>query len=160
MLAVGDPVPEFELPASTGEVVSPGALRGRPWVVYFYPKDDTPGCTIETREFGRALADFDAAGVRVFGCSVGDVAAKKRFAATCDADALPLLADPDHRVAEGFGTWGERSFAGRTYLGVARATFLVDAEGRVAEVWPTVTPQGHAAQVLEAARARQGSAPG
>ncbi len=95
MLAVGDPVPEFELPASTGEVVSPGALRGRPWVVYFYPKDDTPGCTIETREFGRALADFDAAGVRVFGCSVGDVAAKKRFAATCDADALPLLADPD-----------------------------------------------------------------
>ncbi|HUY98090.1 MAG TPA: peroxiredoxin [Verrucomicrobiae bacterium] len=157
MLAVGDLVPAFDLHASTGEVVSPAALRGTRWVIFFYPKDDTPGCTIETREFGRAHADFAAAGIRVFGCSIGDIAAKRAFAAACEADDLPLLADPDHRVAEDFGSWGERPVAGGSVLGVARTTFLIGADGRVAAVWPTVTPLGHAQQVLDVARGSQSS---
>ncbi|HVA22595.1 MAG TPA: peroxiredoxin [Candidatus Micrarchaeia archaeon] len=148
MLDVGDPVPAFELESSTGETVSPAALRGHRWVIYFYPKDDTPGCTIETRAFGQALGAFAELGVRVFGCSIGDVAAKRSFAATCEASDLPLLADPDHAVSAAFGTWGERSFAGRRFMGVARSTFAIGADGRVAAVWPDVSPAVHTAEVL------------
>ncbi len=158
MLAVGDPVPAFELEASTGERIAAVGLVGHRWVVYFYPKDNTPGCTTETLEFGSALAEFERLGVRVFGCSIGDVAAKRGFAAACGADRLPLLADPDHTVAEAFGAWGERQFAGHRYLGVARMTVAVGADGRVEQVWTNVKPAGHASAVLGWLRASGGAA--
>ncbi|HVC38682.1 MAG TPA: peroxiredoxin [Candidatus Dormibacteraeota bacterium] len=148
MLEPGDAVPDFSLSAGTGETVATAGMLGKRWVIYFYPKDNTPGCTIETREFGQALGDFSAHGVRVFGCSVGDVQAKAEFATACGAPDLPLLADPDHQVAELFGVWqtGPDRATGR----VGRATFLVDAQGKVERVWDAVTPAGHAAAVLEA----------
>jgi peroxiredoxin Q/BCP len=152
MLQKGDRVPSFRLEAGTGEVVDTQDLLGQRWVIYFYPKDNTSGCTIETREFGKALAAFASQGVRVFGCSVGDVAAKKSFASSCEASDLPLLADPDHQVAEGFGVWGQRKFAGREYMGIARTTFLVSDKGQVEQVWQDVKPEGHAAEVLAATR--------
>ncbi len=147
-LKSGSRVPEFSLTAGTGEVVDSRELRGRPWVIYFYPKDHTSGCTIETRAFGRLLADFRAAGAAVYGCSVGDVDAKRDFAASCGAPDLPLLADPDHRVAEMFGAWGQRSGG----EGVLRNTFLVDSDGVVARAWTGVQPEGHAEEVLQAVR--------
>jgi len=153
MLHKGDQVPAFRLEASTGEVVDTADLLGHRWVIYFYPKDNTSGCTIETREFARALDAFSSQGLRVFGCSVGDVAAKKSFAVSCEASDLPLLADPDHRVADGFGVWGQRKFAGREYMGIARTTFLVDDRGLVEQVWEDVKPEGHAAEVLATTKA-------
>ncbi|HVD03135.1 MAG TPA: peroxiredoxin [Candidatus Dormibacteraeota bacterium] len=150
MLNVGDSVPEFSLESGTGERVASSALLGSRWVIYFYPKDNTPGCTVETTEFGKVMGQLADRGVRVFGCSVGDVAAKKSFAESCEAADLPLLADPDHAVAEGFGVWGERKFAGREYMGIARTTFLVGADGLVKRVWAEVKPEGHAAEVVAA----------
>ncbi|MGH7692662.1 MAG: peroxiredoxin [Candidatus Dormibacteria bacterium] len=149
MLQPGDRVPDFSLEAGTGETVETAQLQGRRWVIYFYPKDHTPGCAMETGEFGRALPQFEQRGVTIFGCSVGEVAAKTEFAAACGVPGLPLLADPDHRVAEQFGAWvgGEGGRPG----GVARCTFLVGGDGRVEQTWAKVTPAGHAAAVLAAA---------
>jgi peroxiredoxin Q/BCP len=148
VLKVGDPVPAFELKAGTGELVRSEQLRGTRWVIFFYPKDNTSGCTIETREFGQALPEFAARGVRVFGCSVGDAAAKKAFAESCDAPDLPLLADPDHEVAAEFGVWVQRKYAGNTYMGITRTTFVVDPEGKIEHVFEDVKPTGHAAEVM------------
>jgi peroxiredoxin Q/BCP len=150
MLKIGDPVPSFELESGRGGTVSGEGLLGKRWVIYFYPKDNTSGCALETREFGQALSEFATRGVAVFGCSIGDAAAKKSFAESCDASDLPLLADPDHTVAEGFGVWGERTRMGQTYLGIARTTFLVGSDGRVEQVFEDVKPAGHAAAVLAA----------
>ncbi|MGA7363064.1 MAG: peroxiredoxin [Candidatus Dormiibacterota bacterium] len=148
MLQPGDQVPDFTLPAGTGQTADTAELRGQRWVIYFYPKDNTPGCTIETGEFGRALPEFAQHQVQVFGCSVGDVDAKAKFAEACGAPDLPLLADPDHRVAELFGAW--KSSPERPVGSVARATFMIGADGRVERVWESVTPAGHAAAVLQA----------
>ncbi len=153
MLKIGDRVPEFRLQAGTGEVVDSRELIGQRWVIYFYPKDNTSGCTIETREFGLAQEALHARGVRVFGCSVGDAGAKKSFAVSCGAPGLPLLADEDHHVAEEFGVWQLRKFAGREYMGIARTTFLIDKQGKVERVWEDVKPEGHAQDVLEATAA-------
>ncbi|MGH7611489.1 MAG: peroxiredoxin [Candidatus Dormibacteria bacterium] len=153
-LVEGDPAPAFTAESGAGGSVSSKELLGKRWVLYFYPKDMTEGCTIETREFGVLLSKFKELGVSVFGCSVGGVKAKTKFAAACDAPDLPLLADPDHGVAEAFGVWGERRYMGRAYMGVSRTTFLVDGGGKVARVWEGVTPRGHAAEVLEVARSR------
>ncbi|MGH7640954.1 MAG: peroxiredoxin [Candidatus Dormibacteria bacterium] len=145
MLQPGDSIPDFSLQAGTGATVASLRLQGQRWVLYFYPKDHTPGCTIETKEFGAAQAEFRSRGVEVFGCSDGDVAAKTAFATDCGAPDLPLLSDPDHAVASAFGTWvdgGTRE--------VGRSTFLIDAKGRVERVWPRVKPSGHAAEVLAA----------
>ncbi len=147
-LKSGSRVPEFRLTAGTGEVVDSRDLGGHPWVIYFYPKDHTSGCTIETRAFGRLLAEFRAAGAAVYGCSVGDVDAKRDFAASCGVPDLPLLADPDHQVAEMFGSWGPRPGG----EGVHRNTFLVDSEGVVVRSWTGVQPEGHAEDVLQAVR--------
>jgi len=148
MLKPGDQVPEFTLAAGTGETVDTAKLRGQRWVIYFYPKDNTPGCTIETGEFGRALPEFAKHQVKVFGCSVGDVAAKAKFAEACGAPDLPLLADPDHHVAELFGVW--QSSPERPSGSVGRSTFLIGADGQVERVWETVNPAGHAAALLTA----------
>lgn len=148
-MKVGDAVPHFRLKAGTGETVESQALLGQRWVIYFYPKDNTSGCTIEATEFGRALPDFKRSGVRVFGCSVGGVKAKTEFAVACGAPELPLLSDPDHKVADSFGVWRERTKMGRTYMQTARVTFLIGPEGKVEKIWDQVVPQGHAADVLE-----------
>ncbi len=150
MLAVGDSAPSFELEAGTGERVATERLRGARWVIYFYPKDNTPGCTIETCEFGQASSEFAQRGIRVFGCSVGDAAAKKAFAESCDASELPLLADPDHEVAQAFGVWVQRSYAGRDYMGIARTTFVIGPDGKIEQVFEGVKPAGHAEEVLAA----------
>ncbi len=149
MLQIGDQVPQFRMEAGTGEVVDSRELVGKRWVIYFYPKDNTSGCTIETREFGLAQEALLARGVLVFGCSVGDAAAKKSFAASCGATGLPLLADPDHKVAEQFGVWQLRKSADGEHMGIARTTFLIGKDGMVERVWEGVKPEGHAQEVLD-----------
>jgi len=148
MLRPGDRVPDFRLQAGTGQTVDSRDMQGKRWVIYFYPKDNTPGCTIETREFGLALPDFAQQGVQVFGCSVGGVDAKAKFAETCGAPDLPLLADEDHRVAQLFGVWTGSDDSGSADGRVARNTFLIGADGTVEQVWEAVKPAGHAAEVL------------
>lgn len=148
MVQIGELAPDFRLDAGTGETVEASELRGGSFVLYFYPKDHTSGCTIETREFGQMQPQFESRGVRVFGCSVGDVAAKADFAKACDAPGLPLLSDPDHAVAEAYGAWRLQNFRGQEYLGVARTTFLVGADGKVDQIWTDVNPEGHAQEVL------------
>jgi peroxiredoxin Q/BCP len=151
MLKPGDSVPDFRLKAGTGQTVDSEALRGKRWAIYFYPKDNTPGCTIETTEFGLALPDFAKQGVQVFGCSVGGVDAKTKFAEACGAPDLALLADEDHHVAQLFGVWKASQVPGSPDGGVTRSTFLIGSDGRVEQVWETVRPAGHAAEVLSAA---------
>jgi thioredoxin-dependent peroxiredoxin len=151
MLKPGDDVPDFRLRAGTGQMVDSQALRGRRWVIYFYPKDNTPGCTIETREFGLALPDFSKQDIQVFGCSVGGVDAKAKFAEACGAPDLPLLADEDHHVAELFGAWKPNEKIGDVVGRVSRSTFLIGLDGKVEQAWETVQPQGHAAEVLSTA---------
>lgn len=147
----GAKVPAFKLPTDDGENVSSKDLVGRPAVIYFYPKDDTPGCTTEAKDFTRLAPDFKRAGVAVVGISPDSVKKHQKFRVKHDLD-ICLAADEDHAVAEKFGVWIEKSLYGRKYMGVDRSTFLIDAEGRVAEVWHKVKVPGHAEEVLAAAR--------
>jgi peroxiredoxin Q/BCP len=129
--------------------VSLASLRGRPVVLYFYPKDDTSGCTTQACEFRDSWADVQARGAIVLGVSPDGVASHRKFR---DKFALPfpLLADEDHAVAEAYGVWGEKSMYGRKYHGILRTTFVIDPAGRIAHVFEKVKPKGHAAQVLTA----------
>jgi thioredoxin-dependent peroxiredoxin len=147
MPTVGDPAPAIELPDAAGVIHRLADQRGRWTVVYFYPKDDTPGCTIEACEFRDADATFAERGADVWGISPQGAQSKQAFQ---DKFGLPfvLLADEEHAVADAYGTWVEKQNYGRTYWGTARATFLVDPDGTVARVWPKVKPDGHAAAVL------------
>lgn len=147
MLQAGDPIPEFDLLTDRGERVSPKALRGTRTVFYFYPKDDTPGCTREACAFRDALPKFDSSKVRVYGISADSVARHAKFA-TKHQLGFPLIADPERQAIEGFGVWVEKSLYGRKYLGIARATFAIDAGGRIEKVWDRVKPDAHAAEVL------------
>ena len=121
-------------------------------MLFFYPKDFTPGCTTEVCEFRDLSADFEAAGATVWSVSVLDTASKAKFKARHGLN-FPLLADPDHEVAERYGVWVEKKNYGKTYWGIQRATFLIDPQGAVARVWPTVKVERHAAEVLDAVRA-------
>ena len=147
--AVGAEAPRFTLPSDRGEDVSLASLRGRPVVLYFYPKDDTSGCTTQACEFRDSWADVQARGAIVLGVSPDGVASHRKFR---DKFALPfpLLADEDHAVAEAYGVWGEKSMYGRKYHGILRTTFVIDPAGRIAHVFEKVKPKGHAAQVLTA----------
>ena len=149
MIEEGKPAPDFELATDTGERVKLSDFRGKPVVLYFYPKDDTPGCTVEACGFRDAYPEFEKRGAVVLGVSPDDEASHVKFK---DKYSLPfpLLADPEHRVADEYGVWGEKKFAGRTYLGVFRSTFIIDAEGNVAKVIHNVKPDGHPEQVLAA----------
>lgn len=147
----GAKAPAFKLPTDDGGNVSSKDLVGRPAVIYFYPKDDTPGCTTEAKDFTRLAPDFKRAGVAVVGISPDSVKKHQKFREKHDLD-IRLAADEDHAVAEKFGVWIEKSLYGRKYMGVDRSTFLIDAKGRVAEVWHKVKVPGHAEEVLEAAR--------
>ena len=143
--------PAFDMATADGGRVSSVALKGRPFVLYFYPKADTPGCTTEGQDFSALAADFAAAGATVIGVSRDPVKKLDRFKAKYELKVI-LASDEPGEAAEAFGVWVEKSLYGRTYMGVERATFLIDAAGMVRRVWRKVRVKGHAAEVLAAAR--------
>ncbi len=145
--AAGDPAPDFSLADASGTGHRLADQRGRWTVVYFYPKDDTPGCTTEACSFRDEQALYGDRDADVWGISPQGAASKRAFAAKYDLP-FPLLVDEDHAVAEAYGAWVEKQNYGKTYWGVARMTFLVDPDGRIGRTWPKVTPDGHAADVL------------
>jgi peroxiredoxin Q/BCP len=149
MIEEGKPAPDFELATDTGERVKLSDYRGQPVVLYFYPKDDTPGCTVEASGFRDSYGDFEKRGAVVLGVSPDDEASHAKFKSKY---SLPftLLADPEHEVAERYGVWGEKKYAGKTYWGVNRTTFVIDADGNIAKVMKNVKPDGHPEQVLTA----------
>ena len=152
MIEAGQPAPDVVLPRDGGGTVDLRDYRGKAVVLYFYPKDDTSGCTREANEFSARAADFAAAGAVVIGVSKDSVASHDKFRAKHGLD-LVLLSDADSDVAERFGVWGEKSMYGRKYMGIDRSTFLIDATGRVAQVWRKVKVPGHVDAVLDAVRA-------
>lgn len=149
MLDVGDQVPELEMPLSDG-----GALDiskpGQPLVLYFYPKDDTSGCTREAQDFTELAGEFAKAGVKVVGLSRDPMKKHEKFISKYDLK-VPLASDEDGRVSDAFGTWVEKSMYGRKYMGMERATYLIGADGKVLRAWRKVKVPGHAAEVLKAA---------
>jgi peroxiredoxin Q/BCP len=146
---VGDKAPAFRVPSDTGDTVGLNDFKGRPVVLYFYPKDDTSGCTTEACEFRDSWAAVQATGAAVLGVSPDGVASHQKFKKKYELP-FTLLVDEDHAVAEAYGAWGEKSMYGRTYFGVLRKTFLIDGKGRISHVFPKVKPRGHAAEVLAA----------
>ena len=147
----GDQAPDFSLPASGGRVASLDALRGKPFVLYFYPKADTPGCTKEACAFQEALPQLGNIGVTVIGVSRDKMAPIEKFAEKYGLK-FPLASDEGGQVAEAYGTWVEKSNYGRKYMGMERSTFLIDKHGRIAKIWRKVKVDGHAEQVMQAAR--------
>jgi len=147
VIAPGESAPDFTLPNQDGEPVTLSSLRGRPVVLYFYPRADTPGCTTQACGVRDHSADYEAAGATVLGVSPDEVSAIKRFHGKQGLN-FTLLADADHAVADQYGTWVEKSMYGRTYEGVARATFIIDADGMILHVIPKVSPKTHDEQVL------------
>jgi peroxiredoxin Q/BCP len=151
-LEEGDTAPAFEMPASGGRTVSSKALKGKPYVLYFYPKADTPGCTKEACAFQEALPQLGKIGIEVIGVSKDKMKPIEKFAEKYGLK-FPLASDETTGVAEKYGVWGEKSMYGRKYMGMERTTFLVDAKGKIAKVWPKVKVEGHAVEVMAAAKA-------
>ena len=151
MLDVGDAVPEVTLKDADGADFTLARYRGKPLVVYFYPKADTPGCTSEAKDFTALAADFAALGVPVVGISRDKPARLKKFAEKYGL-TVRLASDEPGEMCEAFGTWVEKSLYGRKYMGIERASFLVGADGKIQRIWPKVKVKGHAAEVLEAAK--------
>ena len=151
MVEKGSPAPAFTLPSDAGEDVSLESLRGKPVVLYFYPRDDTPGCTTQACGIRDAWAEFEQAGAVVLGISPDNASSHAKFKEKYDLP-FTLLADADHATAEDYGVWAEKSYAGKTYMGVERSTFVIDADGNVAEVMRKVKPDTHADKVLAALR--------
>ncbi|HEY6636185.1 MAG TPA: thioredoxin-dependent thiol peroxidase [Solirubrobacterales bacterium] len=149
MVAEGQEAPDFTLPDQHGNEVTLSQLRGRPVVLYFYPKADTPGCTAQACGVRDHRNDYENTGARVVGVSPDTVTAQRKFADKYGLD-FTLLADEDHEVADLYGVWGEKKMYGKTYMGVNRATFLIDPDGQVARVFPKVSPKTHDEVVLEA----------
>jgi len=149
MLAVGDEVPDFSLTNAEGNIVKKSDLKGKKYVVYFYPKDFTPGCTIEAEEFSRDHKKFKNADVEILGISPDDEESHKKFGEKMKVPFI-LLSDTKTEVAKKFGVWGKKQFMGREYMGVNRSTFLVNEKGKIFKVFEKVKPSGHAQEVLEA----------
>jgi thioredoxin-dependent peroxiredoxin len=149
MLKAGDKAPPFALPSNEGRAVRLEDLRGKPVVLYFYPKDDTPGCTKEACSFRDAWSEIQETGAVLLGVSPDDAASHEKFRAKYRLP-FPLLSDPDHAVADAYGAWGEKSMYGRKYEGILRTTFLIDGTGVVRRVFEKVRPDGHADEVLAA----------
>jgi len=146
---VGDQAPDFDLPTDAGPLRL-GDLRGRFVVLFFYPKDDTTGCTAEARDFNRLAPRFAAAGAALVGVSPDSVARHVNFKRKHELDALTLASDPSHATLEAYGVWKEKTLYGRKYMGVERTTAIVDPEGRIARLWRGVKVAGHAEEVLAA----------
>ncbi|TCP42155.1 peroxiredoxin [Rhodovulum marinum] len=152
MIDTGQTAPDFTLPQDGGDDVTLSALRPAPVVLYFYPKDDTSGCTKEAIAFSGLLSEFEAAGAKAFGISKDSVAKHGKFRCKHEL-TVPLLSDENGDVCERFGTWVEKSMYGKKYMGIERSTFLIDGTGQVARVWRKVKVPGHAEEVLDAVRA-------
>ena len=148
MLSVGDLAPDFTLPTDSGEELTLSSLRGRPVVLFFYPKDDTSGCTTEACEFRDLFPRFDASKAVVLGMSPDPVKSHQKFKAKYELP-YPLIADTEKVALQAYGVWKEKSMYGKKYMGVERTTVVIDAEGRVARVFEKVKPAGHAAAVME-----------
>jgi thioredoxin-dependent peroxiredoxin len=149
MLKQGAAAPTFTAKDGNGDTVKLKDLRGQKVALYFYPRDDTPGCTKEACSFRDAFADFKKRGIKVLGISVDSEASHKKFAAKYKLP-FTLVSDPDHSIADSYGVYGEKKFMGRTYMGVKRMTFLIDEKGRIKKVFEKVKPEEHAQEVLEA----------
>ena len=145
----GSPAPPFDLPTDEGQAVRLSDLRGQPVVLYFYPRDDTPGCTVEACAFRDDYKAYREAGAMILGVSPDSVASHQKFKAKFHLP-FPLLADAGHKVADAYGVWGEKKRAGRTTIGIRRTTFLIGPEGRVLRVFENVRADGHSREILEA----------
>ncbi len=152
MLKEGDKAPDFELPSDTGVPVKLSAFRGKLAVLYFYPKDDTPGCTTESKDFSCLVAEFEKAGATIIGISPDPVASKAKFRKKHEL-TVQLAADEEKKVVVAYGVWAEKSMYGKTYMGVERSTFLIDRKGKIARLWHKVKVPGHAEDVLAAVKA-------
>lgn len=152
MPKIGDLAPDFTLPDGQGQPVTLSALRPRKVVLYFYPKDDTPGCTLEAQDFTALLPAFAAAGATVLGLSKDSVMDHAKFCRKYGLQ-VPLLSDEDGQTCEDYGVWGEKQMFGRKFMGIERSTFLIGPDGRIAALWQPVTVEGHAAAVLAAVKA-------
>jgi len=150
-LQEGDRAPAFTLPASTGDKVRLSAMKGSNVVLFFYPKDNTPGCTIEAKEFQQQSKAIEKTGAHVFGISADSIESHCKFVDKLGLD-FSLLADESHAVAEKYGVWVEKNMYGKKFMGIQRATFLIGEDGKLACVWPKVSPKGHAKEVLETIR--------
>lgn len=148
MISEGESVPKFEAVDANGKKVKSTDFKGKKHVIYFYPKDFTPGCTTEADEFSKDYKQFQKEGIEVIGVSPDDVDSHKKF---CDKMGIkfPLLADVDKEISQKFGVWGKKNFMGREYMGVNRSTFLVNEKGKIFKIYPKVKPAGHSKQVLE-----------
>ncbi|TMJ20016.1 MAG: peroxiredoxin [Alphaproteobacteria bacterium] len=151
MLSEGDPIPDVSLTGMDGAPVRPADFRGQKLVLYFYPKDDTSGCTREAQDFTALASEFEKAGTWILGVSKDSPQSHAKFTGKYDLK-VKLATDPDGSVCESFGTWAEKSLYGRKYMGISRDTFLIDRDGTVARVWRKVKVPGHAEEVLAAAR--------
>ena len=149
MLQRGDPMPAFELSDQQGKLIKSSEFAGKPLVIYFYPKDDTPGCTKEACSFRDAFKEYQDRGITVIGISADSSESHKNFAAKFNLPFI-LLADPDKAVIKAFGAWGEKKMYGKSYEGIIRSTFVIDARGTIKKVFPKVKPEDHAREVLEA----------
>lgn len=151
-LNIGDPAPDFTLPKNGGGALSLGDYRGKKVVLYFYPQDNTPTCTLQAIDFSGKTAAFNKAGAVVIGVSPDSATSHDRFCAKHDL-TIPLVADEEHKAVDAYGVWREKTTFGRTYMGVVRSTFLIDKAGRIAGIWDNVRLKGHVDAVLEAAKA-------
>jgi thioredoxin-dependent peroxiredoxin len=150
-LDVGDKAPNFRLPGDDGSTVSLSDFKGRKLVVYFYPRADTPGCTRESIDFSKLRAAFTKAGTDVIGVSADPVKAQEAFKKKHKL-SIGLLSDETHAMLDAYGAWGKKSMYGKTFMGIIRMTYLIGPNGRVAQIWPKVKVDGHAAEVLAAAK--------
>lgn len=151
-LTTGAAAPSFTLPRDGGGTVSLADFKGKALVLYFYPRADTPGCTREAQAFSALARQFAAANTAVLGVSADPVKAQDTFKAKYDL-AIPLASDETHKMLEAYGAWGKKSMYGRTFMGITRSTFLLGPDGKIARMWPKVKVNGHAAEVLAAAKA-------
>ncbi|GKY87678.1 thioredoxin-dependent thiol peroxidase [Sinisalibacter aestuarii] len=152
LVELGAKAPDFTLPRDGGGSVSLSDFAGKPVVLFFYPKANTPGCTTEARDFTAMLGAFEAAGAVVLGISKDSVKKQENFVAKQEL-AMPVLSDAEGDVCERYGVWGEKKMYGKTFLGITRTTYLIGPDGTVAQVWPKVKVAGHAEEVLDAVRA-------